>query len=355
MTPEASFSSLDSLQADIAELIDRLPTLKHRQFIQQSLTTILRLADSDIERLDWKILSAALADMECGFQLFYNYRHVRKITIFGSARLAPDSSVYQMAVAFSRAVSALGFMIMTGGGGGIMQAGQEGAGKENSFGLNIQLPFEQQANPIIKGDDKLINFKYFFTRKLFFLKESDAVALFPGGFGTQDEAFECIVLSQTGKFGPIPLVLIDQPGGDYWHSWGEYINEKLVKTGLISPDDPSLYTITDNLEVACHAITEFYRVYHSSRYVGDQFVIRLREDLSDAQVELLNTDFNDILVAGKIIKSQALPQEEQDETSDLPRLVLNFNQRDLGRLYQMIAVINQMGTTPEEVLHPERK
>jgi uncharacterized protein (TIGR00730 family) len=355
MTPEASFSSLDSLQADIAELIDRLPTLKHRQFIQQSLTTILRLADSDIERLDWKILSAALADMECGFQLFYNYRHVRKITIFGSARLAPDSSVYQMAIAFSRAVSGLGFMIMTGGGGGIMQAGQEGAGRENSFGLNIQLPFEQQANPIIKDDAKLINFKYFFTRKLFFLKESDAVALFPGGFGTQDEAFECMALSQTGKFGPIPLVLIDQPGGDYWHSWGEYINEKLVKTGLISPDDPSLYTITDNLEVACHAITEFYRVYHSSRYVGDQLVIRLREDLSDAQVELLNTDFNDILVAGKIIKSQALPQEEQDETYDLPRLVLNFNQRDLGRLYQMIAVINQMGTTPEAVLHPERK
>lgn len=356
MTSEASFSSLDSLQADIAELIDRLPTLKHRQFIQQSLSTILRLADSDIERLDWKILSAALADMECGFQLFYNYRHVRKITIFGSARLAPDTPAYQMAVAFSRAVSALGFMIMTGGGGGIMQAGQEGAGRENSFGLNIQLPFEQQANPIIEGDAKLINFKYFFTRKLFLLKESDAVALFPGGFGTQDEAFECMTLTQTGKFGPVPLVLIDQPGGDYWRSWSQYIDEKLVKTGLVSPDDPSLYTITDNLEVACNAITGFYRIYHSSRYVGDKLVIRLQEDLSDAQVELLNTQFRDILLTGEIVKSQALPQEEQDETSNLPRLVLNFNQRDLGRLYQMIGVINQVGVpTPEELAHPERK
>ncbi|MTJ48293.1 LOG family protein [Dolichospermum sp. UHCC 0259] len=356
MTSEASFSSLDSLQADIAELIDRLPTLKHRQFIQQSLTTILRLADSDIERLDWKILSAALADMECGFQLFYNYRHVRKITIFGSARLAPDTPAYQMAVAFSRAVSALGFMIMTGGGGGIMQAGQEGAGRENSFGLNIQLPFEQQANPVIEGDAKLINFKYFFTRKLFLLKESDAVALFPGGFGTQDEAFECMTLSQTGKFGPVPLVLIDQPGGDYWRSWGQYIDEKLVKTGLVSADDPSLYTITDNLEVACNAITGFYRIYHSSRYVGDQLVIRLKEDLSDAQVELLNTNFSDILLRGEIVKSPALPQEEQDETSNLPRLVLHFNQRDLGRLYQMIGVINQVGVpTPEELAHPERK
>ncbi|MEI6443886.1 MAG: LOG family protein [Nostocales cyanobacterium ELA583] len=356
MTSEASFSLLDSLQADIAKLIDRLPTLKHQQFIQQSLITILRLADSDIERLDWKILSAALADMECGFQLFYNYRHVRKITIFGSARLASDTPAYQMALEFSRAVSQLGFMIMTGGGGGIMQAGQEGAGRENSFGLNIQLPFEQQANPFIEGDAKLINFKYFFTRKLFLLKESDAVALFPGGFGTQDEAFECMTLSQTGKFGPVPLVLIDQPGGDYWRSWSQYINEQLVKTGLVSPDDPSLYTITDNLEVACNTITGFYRVYHSSRYVGEQLVIRLKEDLSDAQLELINNNFNDILVTGKIVKSQALPQEGQDETSHLPRLVLNFNQRDLGRLYQMIGVINQVGMpTSAEAVHPERK
>jgi uncharacterized protein (TIGR00730 family) len=356
MNSEASFSSLDSLQADIAELIDRLPTLKHRQFIQQSLATIVSLADSEIERLDWKILSAALADMERGFQLFYEYRHVRKITIFGSARLAPDTPAYAMAVAFSRAVSELGFMIMTGGGGGIMQAGQEGAGRENSFGLNIQLPFEQQANPIIDGDAKLINFKYFFTRKLFLLKESDAVALFPGGFGTQDEAFECMTLSQTGKFGPVPLVLIDQPGGDYWRSWSQYIDEQLVKTGLVSPDDPSLYTITDSLEVACNTITGFYQVYHSSRYVGDQLVIRLREDLSDAQVDALNTDFSDILVSGKIAKSQALPQEGQDETVDLPRLVLSFNQRDLGRLYQMIGVINQVGIpTTEEIAHPERK
>ncbi|MFM5891685.1 MAG: LOG family protein [Dolichospermum sp.] len=356
MTYEASLLSLDSLQADISELIDRLPTLKHRQFIQHCLSTILRLADSDIERLDWKILSAALADMERGFKLFYHYRHIRKITIFGSARLAPETPAYQMAVAFSRAVCQLGFMIITGGGGGIMQAGQEGAGRDNSFGLNIQLPFEQQANPIIEGDTKLINFKYFFTRKLFLLKESDAVALFPGGFGTQDEAFECMTLSQTGKFGPVPLVLIDQPGGDYWHSWSEYIDEKLVKRGLVSTDDPSLYTITDNLEVACNVITSFYQVYHSSRYVGNQLVIRLKADLSNEQVEALNSNFSDILVTGKIVKSQALPEEGQDETSDLPRLVLYFNQRDLGRLYQMIGVINQVVIpSPEGAAHPERK
>jgi uncharacterized protein (TIGR00730 family) len=356
MTSEASFDALESLQADIAELIDRLPTLKHQQLIQQALATIVRLADSEIERLDWKILSAALADMERGFQLFYDYRHVRKVTIFGSARLAPETSEYQMAVRFGRAVSQLGFMVMTGGGGGIMQAGNEGAGRENSFGLNIQLPFEQKANPFIEGDPKLIHFKYFFTRKLFLLKESDAVALFPGGFGTQDEAFECMTLSQTGKFGPVPVVLIDEPGGNYWRSWSEYINQQLVQKGLVNPEDPSLYTVTDNLEVACQAITRFYQVYHSSRYVGDQLVIRLTQDLSDVEVEQLNANFSDLLVQGRIEKSQALPQEGQDETVDLPRLVLYFNQRDLGRLYQMIAMINQMGIPAiEEVIHPERK
>jgi uncharacterized protein (TIGR00730 family) len=356
MTSEASFEILESLQADIAELIDRLPTLKHRQFIQQALATVVRLADCEVERLDWKILSAALADMERGFQLFYGYRHIRKVTIFGSARLASETPEYEMAVQFARAVCQLGFMVITGGGGGIMHAGQEGAGRDNSFGLNIQLPFEQEANPIIDGDPKLIHFKYFFTRKLFLLKESDAVALFPGGFGTQDEAFECMTLSQTGKFGPVPLVLIDSPGGDYWHSWSQYIDQQLVTRGLVSPEDPNLYTVTDNLEVACNAITNFYQGYHSSRYVGDQLVIRLKQELSDAEVELLNVNFSDILVKGRIEKSQVLPQEGQDETSALPRLLLYFNQRDLGRLYHMIAVINQLVIpSPEETAHPERK
>jgi uncharacterized protein (TIGR00730 family) len=356
MTSPDSLDTLESLQGDIAELIDRLPSLKHQQFIQQALATILRLANNDIDRLDWKILSASLTDMERGFELFYTYRHVRKVTIFGSARLSAETPEYKMAVDFARHISQLGFMVMTGGGGGIMQAGNEGAGRENSFGLNIQLPFEQEANHIIEGDRKLMHFKYFFTRKLFLLKESDAVALFPGGFGTQDEAFECMTLSQTGKFGPVPVVLIDRPGGDYWRSWSEYIHQKLVKTGLVSPEDPSLYTITDNLEVACQAITGFFQVYHSSRYVGDRLVIRLQTQLSAAEVEQLNQNFSDILVKGQIETSQALPQEGQDETFELPRLLLYFNQRDLGRLYQLIAAINQMGTPSAAVIaHPEMK
>ncbi|WP_460200436.1 LOG family protein [Scytonema sp. NUACC21] len=358
MTSSVPFDTLESLQADIAELFEQLPTSKNRQYIVQALSTIVHLAKSEIERLDWKILSSALVDMERGFELFYAYRHVRKVTIFGSARISPENPEYRMAYDFASYVSQLGFMVMTGGGGGIMQAGNEGAGRENSFGLNIQLPFEQQANPVIEGDPKLIHFKYFFTRKLFLLKESDAIALFPGGFGTQDEAFECMTLSQTGKFGPIPVVLIDHPGGDYWRSWSEYVNEQLVKKGLVSPDDPSLYTVTDNLDVACKAITGFYQVYHSCRYVGNRFVIRLKTELSDAAVEQLNDQFHDILVTGRIEKSQALPQEAQDETFNLPRLVLYFNQRDLGRLYQLIGTINRLGTPSleeEEKAHPERK
>jgi uncharacterized protein (TIGR00730 family) len=348
-------NSGDSLYAEVLSLIDRLPNDQYGKWIERSLSTIVRLAGKEIDRLDWKILSASLHDMERAFQLFYPYRHVRKVTVFGSARVPETSPEYKTAFEFARYVTREGFMVMTGGGGGIMQAGNEGAGSDSSFGLNIYLPFEQGANPYITDDSKLIEFKYFFTRKLFFLRESDAVALFPGGFGTQDEAFECITLSQTGRFGPVPVILIDPPGGDYWQDWNAFVNKQLVRRGLVSPADTSIYTITDNLNVACEAIKSFYRVYHSSRYVQDKFVIRLKCELSDEAVEQLNDNFGDILVKGKIEKSAALPKEVGDETLDLPRLVLYFNQRDLGRLYQLIAAINQLGASSLVSCHPEKK
>ena len=357
MAPSPSSHSFESLQATVAELLDRLPTLKHRELIQLALATIVRMADDDIDRLDWKICNAALQDMERAFKTFYPYRHVRKIAIFGSARILPEAPEYEMAVEFARRITQQGFMVITGAGGGIMQAGNEGAGREKSFGLNIQLPFEQGANPFIEGDLKLIPFKYFFTRKLFFLRESDALALFPGGFGTQDEAFECITLSQTGKSSPMPLVLMDKPGGNYWHDWNDYIHRQLLERRLISPDDPSLYTITDNIDVACEAIASFYRVFHSCRYVGNRLVLRLNSELLDEDIEQLNEEFSDILVKGRIEKSPPLPQEAQDVSVGVSRLVMYFNQRDLGRLYQLIAVINEKGSTPktEETTHPERK
>jgi len=348
-------SASEELRAELDALMDTLPTLKHRELIQQALKTLVQMAEVEADRLDWKILNASLQDMGRAFRTFYPYRHIRKIAIFGSARMSANTKAYEMALSFSRCVTQLGFMVMTGAGGGIMQAANAGAGAEHSFGLNIQLPFEQGANPFIEGDPKLINFKYFFTRKLFFLRESDAVALFPGGFGTQDEAFECLTLMQTGKAGLVPLVLIEPPGSDYWQSWELYLRDHLLSQGLIGSDDLSLFTITDQVDVACEAIASFYRVYHSSRYVGKELVLRLNSALRDSDIAYLNDHFHDILVQGTIRPSKALAQESDPETADLPRLLLEFNQRDLGRLYQMIRTINQLGIPDPKTIHPEQK
>jgi uncharacterized protein (TIGR00730 family) len=355
MIPSPSGESNKPLNTEVADLISKLSALKHSEWIEQSLLTIAQMAAEELDRLDWKIISASLRDMEKAFELFYPYRHIRKIAIFGSARVPPESPEYLMARDFARAIAQQGFMVITGGGGGIMQAANEGATAEHSFGLNIRLPFEQTSNPFIAGDRKLLTFKYFFTRKLFFLRESDALALFPGGFGTLDEAFECLTLTQTGKFGPAPLVLIDRPGGDYWQDWDAFVHKQMRGRGLISADDRSLYTITDDINVACEAIASFYLVYHSCRYVREKLVIRLKTELSDACVAGLNEEFSDIVVTGKIEKSKALPPEIGDETFDLPRLILHFNQRDLGRLYQLIATINQMCAASPEAAHPEQK
>lgn len=357
MVPFSSSSqAMDTLKAEVNELLNQLPHVSNGTLIQQALTTLVRMAEVEADSLDWKILNSSLQDMENAFRVLYPFRHTRKVTIFGSARIPRETAEYQMAVEFSRRIAELGFMVMTGAGGGIMQAGNEGAGAKNSFGLNIQLPFEQGANPYIEGDRKLINFKYFFTRKLFFLRETDALVLFPGGFGTQDEAFESLTLIQTGKADPMPLILIDEPGRHYWDKWDAYIRESLLGAGLISPNDLNIYTIVDNIKDASHAITSFYRVFHSSRYVGDRLVIRLTCELSDADIEQLNASFSDILISGKIIKSEALAQETEADIKHLPRLVLHFNQRDYGSLCKLIRAINQLGAAyPKAEAHPEQR
>ncbi len=333
----------DSLKQDLESLVDRLPTLPYGKWITRALSTIVRLAEEDVDRLDWKILSAAVEDMERAFQVFYNYRHVRKIAVFGSARTPDDQVEYQMAKQFAQQATKQGFMVITGAGGGIMEAANQGAGKEYSFGLNIQLPYEQEANSFIENDPKLMHFKYFFTRKLFFLRESDAIALFPGGFGTHDEALECLTLCQTGRHEPIPMILIDKPGGSYWRDWDAYIRKHLVDNQLISAEDTSLYTLTDSLDEAYDQICNFYQIYHSSRYVKELLVIRLEQDISEAELDTLNQKFADILASGQITRTAALDAEIGDPTEHLPRLLLHFNQRDSGRLYQMIQMINQMG------------
>jgi uncharacterized protein (TIGR00730 family) len=355
MTISSSSSDPQSLQVEISELLNNLPHVKHGKLIQQALTTLVRMAEVETDRLDWKILNASLQDMEQAFRVFYPYRHVRKISIFGSARTQPDTPEYQMAADFARCVTLQGFMVITGGGPGIMQAGNEGAGLEKSFGLNIQLPFEQGSNPFIEGDPKLINFKYFFTRKLFFLRESDALALFPGGFGTQDEAFECLTLMQTGKASPLPLVLVDPPGGSYWKSWEIYQRDHLLKAGLISEEDLYLYTLTDRVDQACEAIAGFYKVFHSSRYVGENLILRLKCEPSDETLDYLNSKYSRLLVDGQILRGTVLPEEIGSDTEHLARLTLHFNQRDLGLLYQLIRDLNRLVQPAPEIIHPEQK
>lgn len=345
----------EQLRSDLMRVLNSLSSFESGGIIEDILETVVRMAEQEAERLDWKILSHSLLDMEEGFQSFFPYRHTRKVTIFGSARTPSDLPEYQMAAEFARRVVKQGFMVMTGAGGGIMQAGNEGAGRDRSFGLNIRLPFEQGANPTMTGDDKLLDFKYFFTRKLFFLKESDAIALFPGGFGTQDEAFESLTLMQTGKSELVPLVLIDRPGGNYWKSWDYYVRNRLLDQGLISPDDTSLYHLTDSIDDALESIESFYRMYHSSRYIKGQLVIRLKAPLCEGGIDQLNEEFSDILTYGTIREVSAFDVERGDETESLPRLALHFNQRNFGRLHQMIHFLGRLGISCEAVQHPEKK
>jgi uncharacterized protein (TIGR00730 family) len=347
--------ALSDLKNDLIATIDRLPTMSNGKWIQRALEAILRLSETEIDRLDWKILSASVGDMERAFQVFYPYRHVRKVAVFGSARTNDLALEYQLAHDFARLITQQGFMTITGAGGGIMAAANAGSGAENSFGLNIQLPYEQGANKYIAGDPKSIAFKYFFTRKLFFLRESDAVVLFPGGFGTQDEALETLTLCQTGRYGPVPIVLIDRPGGSYWRDWDSYLRKNLAATGLISPEDLKLYTITDDIQVAAETIRTFYRVYHSSRYVGEEFVMRLKVPICDRDLDLLNREFGDLVASGKIVQTTALADELDDPTADLPRLVFKFDRRDFGRLYQMIGKIDRMSSDTCLDTHPESK
>ncbi len=298
----------------------------------------------DVEHTgDVRVIQTALRELRYAFRLFAPYAHVRKVTMFGSARTLPSRQEYQQGVEFGRKVAAAGFMVITGAGPGIMQAGHEGAGPEKSFGVNIRLPWEQSANPFIREDKKLITFKYFFTRKLIFIRHSDAIALFPGGFGTMDEGYEALTLMQTGKSQLMPLVLIDRPGGTFWKTWDRQVREHLLRDQLISPEDLNLYQITDDVDQAVKIITRFYRNFHSSRFVKDLFVIRLKHAPSDSALQAMNEDFADINTGAPIKRLKPTPEEvADDEHLDLPRIAFKFNRKDYSRLRQLIDVLNSV-------------
>jgi uncharacterized protein (TIGR00730 family) len=321
-----------------AEAIARL---RNSDLIDEIRRSADRLATQDASRGDLKILTRALRELIYAFKVFSPYRWQRKVTVFGSARTRPDAATYQQAVEFGKAMAAAGWYVVTGASTGIMEAGHRGAGRERSMGLNIMLPFEQDANPIIAGDPKLVNMKYFFTRKLMFVKECDAVVCFPGGFGTLDEAFEVLTLLQTGKRDMVPVVLMDAYGGAFWRPFDEFIRNTLLTDGMISPEDTSLYRIVDTIDAAVGEVLNFYRVYHSMRYVRKNLVLRLREPLSPERLEAINRDFPDILQDGAIVQRGPLPEErDEPELAQFSRLIFHFNRRSLGRLRQLINTIN---------------
>ncbi len=310
--------------------------------IEDIKETAEKLRRDNATRGDLKILARALKELRYAFKVFTPYRRQRKVTVFGSARLKPDHPAYVHSVEFGRRMAQEGWYVVTGAGGGIMEGAHVGAGTGKSFGVNIMLPFEQEANYVIEGDEKLVHLKYFFTRKLLFVKEVHAVALFPGGFGTQDEGFETLTLVQTGKRDLMPLVFIDQPGGTYWKAWRAFIEENLLKTGLISPEDMSLFLVTDNIEEAVDEILDFYCVYNSMRYVRGKLVLRLHREPTNALMQRLNDEFGSIVETGLISKCEPHELESDDEHLDkLPRISFDFNRRDIGRLRQMVDVINR--------------
>ncbi len=316
--------------------------------VQQIRETAAKLVRDGAARGDVKLLSTALKELRYCFKVFASYRQFRKVTVFGSARLPATDPAYACAVEFGRRMAENNYMVITGAASGIMEAGHVGAGREKSIGINILLPFEQHANAIIRGDHKLMNLKYFFTRKLLFVKEADAIALFPGGFGTQDEGFEVLTLVQTGKSHLFPIVMVDEPGGDYWVQWQKYIVDGLLKRRLISPADLNLYKITSSVDEAVNEVLDFYRVYHSMRYVGPDLVLRLKHTLTDELLERIRHDFADILVASTFTITPALPAEANDvAVADLPRLRFRFDRRSLGRLRLLVNLINAEALPPK--------
>ena len=311
------------------------------EMVTQLVQTSLKLIRDGHDAGQLKLLNRALKDMRYAYRVFNGYEGTRKIAIFGSSRTPEEHPDYQAARQFSAQIARGGWMSITGAGDGIMKAGHEGPKREGSFGLSIRLPFETTANTVIEGDPKLINFRYFFTRKLMFMSHADAVAVFPGGFGTQDELFEALTLVQTGKSNIVPVVLAEGAGGAYWKHWDTYIRKNLLGGDMINPEDPGIYHIASSVDDAVHYVLRFYRVYHSSRYVGDRFVLRLTRKISDEQVATLNDEFAMLVKSGRIIQRGAL--SEENDHLGLPRVVFHHTRRQYSLVRALIRRLNDFG------------
>jgi hypothetical protein len=336
-------TGLEELDERIAELVaDTGLTERDAALVVEIVTTALLLGRDAASRLDLKITNAALKEMRYAFKVFAPYRETKKVSVFGSSRSRPGDPDYEQAKRFGKVIAERGWMVVTGAGPGSMEAANEGAGKAQSFGVNIRLPFEAEPNPVLAEDPKLINFKYFFTRKLMFIKEGSAFVLLPGGFGTLDEAFELLTLMQTGKSDMHPIVLLDQPGGHFWSDLLSFAQSDLVERGYVSEGDLRLIKLTDDVDEAADEITSFYSNYDSMRFVGSSLVLRLNRAPDDARLAELSHGFADVLVDGAIERCDPFPAEVQDSDAlDRDRVVLSFDNMSYGRLRELIDAINQ--------------
>lgn len=338
----------------IQDLVSEVAEGRPAELLAELMETTLRLGRDKASLADLKLFNRAMREMRFAASVFSRYHDRRKVAVFGSARTRSDADEFIVAREFARRIVQEGFMVITGGGDGIMGAAQQGAGAENSFGLNIRLPFEQRANQTIYGDKKLINFNYFFTRKLNFMKETHAFVLCPGGFGTQDEGFEALTLMQTGKSQIVPIILLDKPNGHYWETWRRFVEIDLLGAGLVSKSDFHLFRVAQSVEEAVEEILRFYHVFHSYRWVRERMVIRVNRRLTAAAVESLNERFDVLLAAHRIEQTDALPEEHEEvRLLQLPRLVLTPHKRDFGMLRALIDAINDAETEGETIAGAE--
>ena len=330
------------LDAAVVAVVEAAQLRRDEDLLTEMVATVVKIARESSDRGDVKIVNTALRELRQSYLTFAPFRDRRKASIFGSARIAPNTAAYLAAEHMGAALAAAGWMVITGGGPGIMTAGVEGAGRENSFGITIRLPFEPPAGPTVVERDHLVRFRYFFTRKLTFMKESSAYVVFPGGFGTLDETFELLTLMQTGKEPPSPVILFEPEGNTYWSSWLEFVTRELVPAGLVAPADLSLVTITSSVDDAVAEICDFYANFHSMRWVDDQLVLRLERPLSAARLAELQVDFADIVSSGTLELIGPFPVELEDEDEvDRPRLALRFDNRQFARLTQLVRALSR--------------
>lgn len=333
----------EALSAEINAVLDDAGVHADRRLVMRMLRTAILLGEDGTDRLDLKIASAALAEMRDAFRLFAPFRGVPKVSVFGSARTRQDDPLYIQARDVAAALAADGWMVVTGAGPGIMQAAAEGAGPALSLGVSIRLPFEEKANALVTGQGQVVAMKYFFTRKLMLIKESLGFICLPGGFGTLDEMFELLTLQQTGKAEPTPIVLLDQPGGTFWHGLRRFIDESLSPLGVISDGDFDRVLITDSVDAATAEIMRFWRNYDSLRWVGQTLVLRLRAQPTDDEIADLNERFSTMLATGRIERTAPLRPEVADaDRLDLPRIALELDQRQVGNLFRLIGALNEL-------------